>query len=52
VQFGRPQRLNAKQKRMIAERRAAGSTIAALSRAFDVGQATVRHRRQIIDDLQ
>ena len=41
VQFGRPPRLNAKQRRMIGERRAAGSTIAALSKEFEVGQATV-----------
>jgi DNA invertase Pin-like site-specific DNA recombinase len=41
VAFGRPNKLNAKQKRMIAERRAAGETMAALAQAFDVGEATI-----------
>jgi DNA invertase Pin-like site-specific DNA recombinase len=41
VAFGRPTKLNAKQKRMIAERHAAGETMAALAREFEVGEATV-----------
>jgi DNA invertase Pin-like site-specific DNA recombinase len=39
--FGRPVRLNAKQKRMIAERYAAGETMAELAREFGVGEATI-----------
>jgi DNA invertase Pin-like site-specific DNA recombinase len=39
--FGRPTKLNPKQRKMIAERYAAGETAAALARAFDVGEATV-----------
>jgi DNA invertase Pin-like site-specific DNA recombinase len=41
VAFGRPTKLNAKQRRMIAERYAAGETGAALAREFEVGEATV-----------
>jgi len=41
VAFGRPPRLNAKQRRMIAERYASGETMAALAREFSVGEATV-----------
>jgi DNA invertase Pin-like site-specific DNA recombinase len=41
VAFGRPTKLNPKQRRMIAERYAAGETAAALAREFDVGEATV-----------
>jgi DNA invertase Pin-like site-specific DNA recombinase len=39
--FGRPPRLNAKQKRMIADRRTKGETIEELARDFEVGVATV-----------
>ncbi len=39
--FGRPTKLNAKQRRIIAERYAAGETAAALAREFEVGEATV-----------
>jgi DNA invertase Pin-like site-specific DNA recombinase len=41
VAFGRPTKLNPKQRRMIAERYAAGETAAALARQFEVGEATV-----------
>ncbi len=41
VAFGRPTKLNPKQRRMIAERYAAGETAAALAREFEVGEATV-----------
>ena len=41
VQFGRPVRLNARQRRMIAERYARGETMAALASEFSVGEATV-----------
>jgi DNA invertase Pin-like site-specific DNA recombinase len=41
VAFGRPTKLNPKQRRMIAERHAAGETMAALAREFDVGEATI-----------
>jgi DNA invertase Pin-like site-specific DNA recombinase len=41
VAFGRPTKLNPKQRRMIAERYAAGETAAALAREFEVGAATV-----------
>src|SRR5262249_59145666 len=41
VAFGRPTKLNTKQRRMIAERYAAGETAAALAREFQVGEATV-----------
>jgi DNA invertase Pin-like site-specific DNA recombinase len=41
VAFGRPTKLNAKQRRMIAERYAAGETAAVLAREFNVGEATV-----------
>src|SRR5262245_36826904 len=41
VAFGRPTKLNAKQRWMIAERYAAGETAAALARDFHVGEATV-----------
>jgi DNA invertase Pin-like site-specific DNA recombinase len=39
--FGRPTKLNPKQRKMIAERYAAGETAAALAREFEVGEATV-----------
>jgi DNA invertase Pin-like site-specific DNA recombinase len=42
-EFGRPRRLDAGQKRRIAERRAAGETIEALALEYDVGLATI-HR--------
>ncbi len=41
VTFGRPTKLNTKQRRIIAERYAAGETAAALAREFEVGEATV-----------
>ena len=41
VAFGRPTKLSAKQRRLIAQRKAAGETAAALAREFDVGEATV-----------
>jgi len=41
VIFGRSTTLNAKQRRIIAERYAAGETAAALEREFEVGEATV-----------
>jgi DNA invertase Pin-like site-specific DNA recombinase len=41
VAFGRPARLNTRQKRMIAERYAKGETMAALAEEFGVGEATV-----------
>src|SRR5215472_4294045 len=41
VTFGRPTKLNPRQRRMIAERYAAGETMAALARAFDVSEATI-----------
>jgi DNA invertase Pin-like site-specific DNA recombinase len=41
VTFGRPTKLNPKQRRMIGERYAAGETAAALAREFEVGEATV-----------
>jgi DNA invertase Pin-like site-specific DNA recombinase len=41
VAFGRPTKLNPKQRRMIAQRYAAGETAAALAREFEVGEATV-----------
>jgi DNA invertase Pin-like site-specific DNA recombinase len=41
VTFGRPPRLNTRQKRMIAERYAKGETMAALAEEFGVGEATV-----------
>jgi DNA invertase Pin-like site-specific DNA recombinase len=41
VQFGRPPRLNPRQRRMIAERYARGETMAALASEFSVGEATV-----------
>jgi DNA invertase Pin-like site-specific DNA recombinase len=39
--FGRPVRLNAKQRGMIAERYAAGATMAELAKEFEVGEATI-----------
>jgi DNA invertase Pin-like site-specific DNA recombinase len=39
--FGRPARLNAKQRGMIAERYAAGATMAELAKDFEVGEATI-----------
>lgn len=39
--FGRPTKLNAKQRKLIAERKAAGETAAALAREFEVGEATI-----------
>jgi DNA invertase Pin-like site-specific DNA recombinase len=41
VTFGRPSKLNPKQRRLIAQRKAAGETAAALAREFEVGEATV-----------
>lgn len=41
VAFGRPAKLNARQRRIIAERYAAGNTMAALAAEFGVGEATV-----------
>jgi DNA invertase Pin-like site-specific DNA recombinase len=41
VAFGRPTKLNAKQRRMVAERYSAGETAAALAREFEVGEATI-----------
>jgi len=41
ITFGRPTKLNPRQRRMIAERYAAGETMAALARAFDVSEPTV-----------
>jgi DNA invertase Pin-like site-specific DNA recombinase len=39
--FGRPARLNAKQRGKIAERYAAGATMAELAKDFEVGEATI-----------
>jgi DNA invertase Pin-like site-specific DNA recombinase len=48
VTFGRPVKLNAKQRRILAERHAAGETLMTLAREFRVGEATVwRALRQI-----
>jgi DNA invertase Pin-like site-specific DNA recombinase len=41
VAFGRPPRLNPRQRHMIAERYAAGETLAELAADFGVGEATV-----------
>ena len=41
VAFGRPTKLKPKQRRLIAQRKAAGETAAALAREFEVGEATV-----------
>jgi DNA invertase Pin-like site-specific DNA recombinase len=41
VTFGRPVRLNPRQKRMIADRYAQGETMEALAEDFSVGVATV-----------
>ena len=41
VAFGRPAKLSAKQRQLIAKRYADGETAAALARDFDVGVATV-----------
>jgi DNA invertase Pin-like site-specific DNA recombinase len=41
VTFGRPTKLNSKQRRMIAERYSAAETAEALAREFEVGEATV-----------
>jgi hypothetical protein len=38
---GRPTKLNPKQRRIIAERYAAGETAAALACEFEVGEATI-----------
>ena len=43
VTFGRPVRLNARQKRIIADRYSKGETITALAADFEVGVATI-HR--------
>jgi DNA invertase Pin-like site-specific DNA recombinase len=40
-QFGRPTRLDAGQKRKIAERYADGETMAELAREYEVGEATI-----------
>jgi DNA invertase Pin-like site-specific DNA recombinase len=39
--FGRPMKLNAKQRGMIAERYAVGATMAELAKEFEVGEATI-----------
>ena len=39
--FGRPSRLAVGQKRKVAERYAAGETMAALSAEYEVGEATI-----------
>jgi DNA invertase Pin-like site-specific DNA recombinase len=41
VTFGRPTKLSAKQRCLIAQRYAAGETAASLAREFEVGEATV-----------
>jgi DNA invertase Pin-like site-specific DNA recombinase len=41
VTFGRPAKLNPRQRRMIAERYAKGETMAALASEFGVGEAAV-----------
>ena len=41
VTFGRPVKLNTRQKQMIAERYAQGETMASLAEFFEVGEATV-----------
>ena len=41
VTFGRPTKLNPKQRRMIAERYASGETATGLAREFEVGEATI-----------
>jgi DNA invertase Pin-like site-specific DNA recombinase len=41
TKFGRPTALDASQKRKIAERYAAGETMAELARDYDCGEATV-----------
>jgi DNA invertase Pin-like site-specific DNA recombinase len=41
VTFGRPTKLNPRQRRMLAERYAKGETMAALASEFGVGEATV-----------
>src|SRR6516164_3287122 len=41
TQFGRPSRLDAGQKRKIAERYAAGETMAELALEYEVGEATI-----------
>ena len=38
---GRPTKLNAKQRKIIAKRYAVGETAAALAREFEVGEATI-----------
>ena len=40
-QFGRPSRLDAGQRRKIAERYAAGETMAELAAEYEVGEATI-----------
>ena len=41
TQFGRPTRLDASEKRKIAERYAAGETMAELAREYDCGETTI-----------
>jgi DNA invertase Pin-like site-specific DNA recombinase len=41
VAFGRPTKLNPKQRRLISRRYAAGETAAALAREFEIGEATI-----------
>jgi hypothetical protein len=41
VAFGRPTKLSAKQRQLIAKRYAAGEAAAALAREFEVGEATI-----------
>jgi DNA invertase Pin-like site-specific DNA recombinase len=43
VAFGRPTKLNPKQRILIAKRYAAGETAAALAHEYDVGEATIWH---------
>ena len=41
TKFGRPNALDPSQKRMIADRHAAGETMAELAREYEVGEATI-----------
>jgi transposase-like protein len=41
TQFGRPTRLDASEKRKIADRYAAGETMAELAREYEVGEAMI-----------
>jgi DNA invertase Pin-like site-specific DNA recombinase len=44
--FGRPGKLNVRQKRMVAERYAAGETVRSLADTFGVGAATIHRALQ------